>query len=42
MRNYVNFIFFLFVFTGIFPCFAESKPVNINENSTIGKRVRSV
>ena len=35
MRNYVNFIFFLFVFTGVFPCFAESKPVNINENSTI-------
>lgn len=31
MRNYVNFIFFLFVF----PCFAESKPVNIDENSTI-------
>jgi lysophospholipase L1-like esterase len=35
MRNYVNFIFFLFVFTGVFPCFAESKPVNINANSTI-------
>ena len=35
MRNYVNFIFFLFVFTGVFPCFSESKPVNINENSTI-------
>ncbi len=31
----VYLVFFLFVFTGVFPCFAESKPVNIDENSTI-------
>lgn len=31
----VYLVFFLFVFTGLFPCFAESKPVNIDENSTI-------
>ena len=35
MRIDVRYIFFLFVFTGVFPCFAESKPVNIDENSTI-------
>lgn len=35
MRIDVRYIFFLFVFTGLFPCFAESKPVNIDENSTI-------
>ena len=28
-------ILFVAVFTGVFPCFAESKPENINENSTI-------
>jgi len=35
MRNNVSFIFFLVVFTGLFPCFAESRSVNIDENSTI-------
>lgn len=35
MRIDVRYIFFLFVFTGLFPCFAESKFVNISENSTI-------
>lgn len=35
MRIDVRYIFFLFAFTGLFPCFAESRSVNIDENSTI-------
>ena len=35
MRIDVRYIFFLVVFTGLFPCFAESRSVNIDENSTI-------
>ena len=35
MRIDVRYIFFLFVFTGLFPCFAESRSVNIDETSTI-------